>query len=153
VRALASLLVVLTLSACGGGGASTSGKTFHAEKTKACLERHKALTMPADVGQFLPHGFRPRPTAALQLGFPLAHGAQALDHGSIVFDRDPATARLRYDEVLDLQFASARNVEGIPQEQAKAQIRRELSTTGNVVVSWGDPPQQASVTTVQNCLR
>jgi hypothetical protein len=150
----AFLLITSTaLGLVGSAWAAAVVGPFAAGKTSACLNGRKVLTSAFDVKRVGPPAFKPRPVAAVTFGFPFASGKQALDSGMIVFDRDPPTARRHYTALLAWNFASAAQVKGISQTKARAQIRRRLSTTGNVVISWNTDAQPASRTTVSNCLR
>jgi hypothetical protein len=146
------LLIIATALLCTGATWAATGEPFTAAKTSACLNGRKVLASNFPVKLIAPHAFTPRPVAAITIGFPFAAGKQALDGATIAFDRDAATARRHHAALLAWQFASAAQVKGISQATARAQIRRRISTTGNVVIAWNTDAQPASRTTLANCL-
>jgi hypothetical protein len=147
-----SIVIALTALVCATASWAAGG-SFTVDKTATCLNGRKVLTSKFAVKRVLPTTFRPRPVAAITIGFPFASGKQALDSGAIVFDRDEATARRHYSALLALQYASAAQVQGISQAKARAQIRRRISRNSNVLITWNLNPQRASRATVAGCLR
>ena len=151
--ALRALLLIAATVLLFAGASSAAVAQFTAAKTASCLNGHKVLTSKADIRRVLPTSFRPRPVAAITIGFPFASGKQSLDSGMIVFDRDAATAQRHRTALLAFQYASAARVKGISQTKARAQIRRRIAVNGNVLIGWNTDAQPASRATVNGCLQ
>ncbi len=151
----ASLVLAATLvgSATAGGSnskATTSCLTSHRVLTTAGLPREGAYLMPKHVP-----GLGVLPGTAL-IRFSMAmHPAFSLDNGTLLFERDAATALRVYQALLAVNLASAHAVRGgVNLTKARAQIKSMLRLSGNVVIAWRSyPVKPAARTLVAGCLR
>jgi len=93
--------------------------------------------------------------AVSAIGFSFALiSAQALDHGTIVFERDAATAKRATAALFAYSVKQAKQVQGIPMNQVKAIIREAFTIRGNAIIVWENPhTKPASKRLVAACLR
>src|SRR2546423_9257118 len=100
----AAIVVVIGVGATAAFGA---GGPYTATRTSACLNARKVLASPFDRTRLLPPGARPRPVAAILVGFPFSPGKAKVDSAVIVFMSTPAVASQRLKAILVYQYASA----------------------------------------------
>jgi hypothetical protein len=144
VLALAAAVVVATAAAAGSA-------PYSARATTACLTAHRVLANSVPRSQVLPAHYPA--VAALQISFALIP-AQAIDHGWIIFEKDPATAQRVGAAWIAYSVKHAERVQGIDQSEARRVILEAVSVTGNAIVEWDNHPiKAASRKRIASCLR
>jgi hypothetical protein len=156
IRALAASLALAALIV----PAVAAGAT--ARETTACLTGHRVLTTagaPREGAYLMPRrvpGLGTLPGTALVRFSMALHPAFALANGTLLFERDPATALKVYRALLAVNLASARAVRGggVDMTKARAEIKAMLRVSGNVVIAWRSfPVRPAARSLVMGCLR
>jgi hypothetical protein len=145
------LFSVLALAVLASSAWAATTEPFSSGRTAACLSAHQVLANAAATKSVVP------PTipavSAIQFSFALVP-AQAIDHGSIVFERDPATAKRASEAWYTYSVAQAQRVQGISMKQATAVIRASFTLLGNAIVLWDNQhPKAASKKRISTCLR
>jgi len=126
-------------------------KPFTSSRTATCLAAHRVIANSAPVKTSVPPGIPA--VAALDFTFALIP-AQAVDHGSIVFERDPSAARRAAAAWLSYSLAQAARVQGIDQARARAILKAAFTVRGNAVVLWDNAHvKPASRRRIAGCLR
>jgi hypothetical protein len=80
--------------------------------------------------------------------------AQSIDHGWIIFEKDPATASRVGAAWIAYSIKQAARVQGIDQSRAERIIRSSVSVNRNAIIQWDNrPTKAASRRLVASCLR
>jgi hypothetical protein len=145
------VMLVIFAGVATATAAGVSTRPFAATRTNSCLAAHKVISNVVAKGSAVPPGTPV--TAALEFSFALIP-SQALDHGSIVFARDVATARRASALLFAFYVKQALQVKGIDQARVKALIRQSMSLRGNAITLWvNHPVKPASRSRIAACLR
>lgn len=143
---LIGLAAVLVPTATGSAGAAYSAKA-----TAACLTGQHVLTSDEPRPWVLPPGLPA--VGVLQFSLALIPG-QALDNGSIVFERDPATATRVAERWFRYDLAQAAKVKGVDLSKLKIQLSDVFTVKKNTITVWRNQPvKPASLRLVSRCLR
>jgi hypothetical protein len=138
---------VITATASSAAGT----RPYSADRTTACLTSHRVLASPAAPSTTVPHGIPV--VSVIGFSFALISG-QELDHGTVVFERDAATAKRAEAALFAYSIKQAKQVRGIPMKQVKAIIREAFTLRGNAIITWENPhTKPASKRLVPSCLR
>jgi hypothetical protein len=143
-------LACIVLAASSVSAAAAGSAPYTAGATGACLTSHSVLVSPVATSRVLPPHYAA--VAALQVSFAMIP-AQAIDSATIVFEKDPATARRVRAAWLAYSVKRAQHVQGIDQAVAKRAIEQLLRVSGNAIVGWGNAVKPATRKLVASCLR
>jgi hypothetical protein len=126
-------------------------RPFTATRTSSCLTAHNLISNVIPKRSAVPPSIPVE--AAVEFSFALIP-AQALDHGSIVFARDTATAKRALALLFAYYVNQALRVHGVDRAQVKALIRESMSLRGNAITLWvNHPVKTASRKRIAACLR
>jgi hypothetical protein len=136
---------------CVAAASGAASALFTAKRTTSCLTAHQVISNPAAKKDVLPPGYPA--VAALEFTFAMIP-AQAVDHGTLVFERNAATAQLVATRWIAYSIQRASHVQGIDQNKARARILSSVSLRRNVVTLWdNEHVKPASRVRITGCLR
>jgi hypothetical protein len=143
-------LVVCILAVCTSAAAAVA-TTYTAKATTKCLMSHHVLVSPQSKAQVLP--LKLPAVAAIQVSFAFIP-SQALDHGYVVFERDPAIASRVATAWFNYDLKQASKVKGVDLSKVRITLKDVFTVRGNSITVWQNQPVKAAsrrLTTL--CLR
>jgi hypothetical protein len=144
------MAVVFSLLAAATSVAAAAGTPYSAKPTTNCLMAHHVLVSSQSRSQVLPPKLPA--TAVIQMSFALVP-AQALDHGYVAFERDPATAKRVAAAWFTYSLKQASRVEGVDLSMLKITLKEAFTVRGNSITVWENQPKTASRRLISSCLR